>query len=573
MRTYALINRAEQTRSGRIYRTTLTLLLSMTAAVGFAARGGEAESYLRDALAAQADQVRAGEQRARREYVDRELRLFHETGNLTYLLESAQTFGAQEAVEGLSLLLASTNSDVRLVALDGLARHAGESQPVLPQILNRLEDPDGRVVLRATEAIAGIGPAASNAVPSLVQVLTSTSSSPAVREQAAGALGSIGPAAAGALTPLDQAVRDPDAGVALSALLAAGRIRGEPPLTCAELRAGGAALFAGHTAYRALEAARAPVCPAAESAVLLVRVLSNSPARPMRLEACRILGSLAVGSPEVVGTLLELLADPERRLASAAETALAGLPATNVALVPLLTEAAAGSDPASAEPAARMLARFGPSAGPAAETMLWTVRSFRGAAYYGRTLACLAVVRHAGTNAVSVRGELVALLPENSVIYSGLESHQAKLVRAALFLAIAAVGAEDEALPAVVDELANALPSPLLAAAARTAGALPEHPKQLVPLLGDLLARPGLDIALDLDELNDPFGHFTFSPRPNSTCVYLESIRALRQFGPAARPALTLLRRRAQDPARHSLFFPAYQHEAAELADALAKLP
>lgn len=547
------------------------MLLAATHAAHFTSPA-EQEAYLRRALEAQAGQIRAGEERARVDYVQQQLKLFRDTGNLAFLAECAQTFTATESLRELVPLLDHTNANARLVALDGLARQGAQVAPALPRFIARLADADARVQGRAAEALSGLGTNAAPAVPALVRTLTSETNRPAVQEAVASALGCIGLGAVAALPALDAATQDRDVGVARAAWLAAGRIRNEPPLNCAELRAGGSAVFTGTTGYRALAAVRVRRCPTAETADMLVRLLSVAPPA-LRIEACAILGELRMESPAVVMALLAAVTDPEPHVAASAATAMAQLPATNAALVPLLADATTAPTSRKAESSAKMLARFGPAAATTAPTMLDNVRRFHGSAHYERTLTCLAVVRASGTNTAAVRADLTALLPENSVVYAGLQSHEAKLVRAALLLALAEVGATSDALPTVVDELANATPSPLLAAAARAAGALPEQHQRLALMLRDLLARPGLDSALNLEELNDPFGHFFFRPGKNSTSIYLETIRALRRFGLGARPALAVLRQRAKDPPRDSPFFPPYQQEASELAEMLTKLP
>jgi hypothetical protein len=570
MKSYTARQRPRQSHRAAGAFVAFLTLLNTTRSAQFASPAEE-RAYLSRALADQAEQIREGEQRAQRLYHQRDLEMFRHTGNLAFLVAFAQTASADEAGTQLSPLLGHTNADVRLVALDGLACHRSALLNSLPGVIGRLDDADERIADRSAQVLGSLGPAAVTAVPALERVLAGTTHSAGLCEASATALGCVGPAARHALPTLDRTAHNPAAGVALAAMLAAGKIRAEPPLTCAELRRTGPAVFASANAYRAFQAARVPVCPTQETASLLVRFAPHAPPA-LRIEVCNVFGGLQVATPELLQVLLNYLADQEPRVQASAAAAMAQLPATNLTFIPLLAEAASGPDDFCAENSARLLARFGAAAGPAAPQMIQIVQRFHGSAHFRRTQACLAAIRVAGTNAAPVRDALVGMLPETAVIYSGLTSHEAKLVRASLLLALTEVGTTDAALPAVVDELANATPSALLAAAARAAGAFPDQPARLVPLLRDVLARPELDAALDLDQLNDPFTHVVISPT-NATSIYLESIRSLHRFGASARPALAVLRQRARDPARPAPFFPPYQQEAAEVASRLAKMP
>jgi HEAT repeat protein len=556
----------------RVFAGALALAFFCKQGAAWADSRPEQDAFTRQSLEAQAGQIRRGDEAAHREYVAQMLSLFGKTGNTAFLRECSANLSAREALAVLTPLLQHTNADVRFVALDGLLLHKREALPALTNLLACLSDPDERVIVEAADGVSQLGKVSVYAVPALQRILLTSAYSAATRRAAAGALGEIGPPAQMTLAALDAAAHDPHAGLALTALVAAGEIRRQPPLSCEELETGGPAIFLGAKAYRALEATRVPVCPPDESAGLMVHLLASHPPAPLRVEACRILGKLAPDSLEAVNVLFDQIEDPEPLVAQAAADAMDALPAKNPALIPVLIEGASQSNGLKAILCARFLARFGPDAASAAPAMLADIGHFRGPENFGRSLACLAAVRATGTNASGTRSNLSAWLTETAVIYTGLDQHHAKQMRAAVLLTLADVGPTADALPAVLDELANSSSLPLQAAAVRVAGLLQEQGRVCVPRLCELLNRVGLDAAVDLDNFDALTEEMQPVPGAHPTSVCLESIRALRRLGPAARPALAVVRQRAADPARPLPYFPPYQREAAELADALAKM-
>jgi hypothetical protein len=159
------------------------------------------------------------------------------------------------------------------------------------------------------------------------------------------------------------------------------------------------------------------------------------------------------------------------------------------------------------------------------------------------------------------------MLAEDSLIYQGRPSCLARAVRRYLLLTLADVGMPAEAIPTVLDELTNALEPATLAAAARAAGTVSRGQDQVVPFLKRALARRGLETGVRLETIESRSGPAT---EPN-TSPYLEIVRALARLGPAAKAALPELRERARDAVRQSPYFPAYQQEAARVAETLSQ--
>jgi HEAT repeat protein len=138
-----------------------------------------------------------------------------------------RTFGAEVAPRPQPLIQAPTFTPlpyfrewgVRQTATDSLARIG---LPALPELIVALKDPHADVRDRAAQALARIGPPASQAVPALVDALRDPDWR--VRRSAARALGQIGPAAEAAVPALIDVIRDPasDQGAPADAEVAPG---------------------------------------------------------------------------------------------------------------------------------------------------------------------------------------------------------------------------------------------------------------------------------------------------------------------------------------------------------------
>ncbi len=144
---------------------------------------------------------------------------------------------AEQAVPALKGKLDSQNMNVQAniaTALWEISRDAGLVVPILIKVLkhqiqeaNRGGEEPCMSWMDATGGFMRIGPAAKEAVPTLIEALTSRGGS--LRCNAATALGSIGPAAAAAVPALIEALDDPDCGLSTYADAALARIRISPP--------------------------------------------------------------------------------------------------------------------------------------------------------------------------------------------------------------------------------------------------------------------------------------------------------------------------------------------------------
>jgi HEAT repeat protein len=102
------------------------------------------------------------------------------------------------------------------------AKYVSANPERIQKLIRRLKHVDPVVRLHAGVALGDMGPAAVEAVPALLELLTGENVSD--RKLAALALGYIGPAARGALPALTQALRDADEGVRRMAAVARERI-------------------------------------------------------------------------------------------------------------------------------------------------------------------------------------------------------------------------------------------------------------------------------------------------------------------------------------------------------------
>jgi HEAT repeat protein len=166
-------------------------------------------------------------------------------------------------------------------------------------------------------------------------------------------------------------------------------------------------------------------------------------------------------------------------------------------------------------------------------------RAAKGEVALRETGICLDVLRAQGTNAASANTAVAALLPEQSPIYRNVEKHEVERFRGFLFATLAEIGVPKEAGPFIADALANADDRMAygFAGAARAAASLGSNAENLLPFLLRPLEKDTPQEFLDFDQFE---AHVATSGE-YTTCQ-IESLRALRRIGPAARSALPVVR-------------------------------
>lgn len=130
-----------------------------------------------------------------------------------------------KALTGLDLLLRLMDSEIHRVRQDGveLARRLGaKAAPATKRLIELLADrPEvqSSVALSASTCLGGIGPAAAEAIPSLVNLLEDTNAHITLRRNAAANLGKIDPDGARVLPALKRAIESKYASLTIGAAL------------------------------------------------------------------------------------------------------------------------------------------------------------------------------------------------------------------------------------------------------------------------------------------------------------------------------------------------------------------
>ena len=246
-----------------------------------------------------------------------------------------------------------------------------------------------------------------------------------------------------------------------------------------------------------------------------------------------------VSDPELVAAILHRTGDTDVFIAELAGNVFARLDSLAKSSLGAFTRSLTHTNSDVRIRAAEGIAKIGPDATTAVPQLahaLERVPEHRAppkeiAAYCG-------ALRPLGTNAASASRAVLALLPEESPIYRDLRKHEAYELRAWLLVTLAEIGVPMEALPFVLDGLANTedeMPQ-LFAAAARAAAALGPAAKDTVPFL----LRPLKGAVKDTFINFTSFGEHASRTRNYTTCQ-VEALRALARIGRPAEPAVPLI--------------------------------
>lgn len=213
----------------------------------------------------------------------------------------------------LDMAATDPDADARGAAISALAAIPpdGAALELYTKSLLAVQSAELKRVL--AEAIGTAGPAAKNAVPGLIILLSDPDEE--VRKNAAVALGQIGPAAAAAVEPLAELFADTD-NVAVNAARALGGI-GAPAMPAINAALAGADARARGWAGSALRfAARADMVPALE-------LLLTSTDSVVRADAAAGLARIGPQARAAISALIPLLDDADPQVALAACNALA----------------------------------------------------------------------------------------------------------------------------------------------------------------------------------------------------------------------------------------------------------
>lgn len=259
-------------------------------------------------------------------------------------------------------MLFDKNPDIRLHAADSLGRMGPAAEEAVPDLIQVISEGNGTLRVRAINALAGIGAAS---VPALTPVLNHQDS--ATRCAAADALGSIGAGATEAIPALVVLLSERNREVAQHAASALGFIgpAAVPALLQVAGRGDSYATEMAGTAFSHLKAD-------ADVVHELDRVLRNPGEAPgMRGFAAKALGNMREKAAEAIPDLVLSLHDENEEVRSAARWALGQI---GPAAVPSLQESLKSNDPRVRAGAASALGSMGPSAKDAAPALLQAMK-------------------------------------------------------------------------------------------------------------------------------------------------------------------------------------------------------
>lgn len=190
---------------------------------------------------------------------------------------------ARPAAPALAALLTDADLHVRTIAAQSLGEIHPDDDAIVASLASRLKTGDRELVIRP---LSGFGAAARDAIPDLIEILTSDSSSH-MRWEAARTLGKIGPAAKSAVSALIQATMDHDP------------------------------LLREHAAE-----ALGDIGPDAAEAVPALVVALEDPETKVRRDAVRSLGQIGPAAKSALPEVEKLLEDREPMVRDAAKTAI-----------------------------------------------------------------------------------------------------------------------------------------------------------------------------------------------------------------------------------------------------------
>ena len=247
--------------------------------------------------------------------------------------DSLSTASKLKYVEIMKTMLSDADSRNQVLAADALGRMGPAAEEAVPDLVQLLTVENEDVRSHASNALAGIGEVA---VPSLISALKQPE--PAMRTAATDVLGAIGPAAKEAIPALANLLGDQEQEVSRHAALALGRIgpAAVPELIEVARWRGRYATDMASTAFATLKADTATVRE-------LVKLMGNIKEDPaVRAFAAKALGNMPDKARGQMPELIRLLGDENNDVRSAARWALGQ---TGPKGIPALREALKNSDP------------------------------------------------------------------------------------------------------------------------------------------------------------------------------------------------------------------------------------
>lgn len=416
------------------------------------------------------------------------------------------------------------------LALSHMGRTAHTAVPLLTQTLSRLPGETSEVAWTLSRMM----PEAVIAVPALTRALEEGHTP----EKVAEALGLMGPAAKSALPTLQRILALPSPALAANSFAAIARIEGLPTLTLPEARTileqiEKRRLAETYAAFATIKLAG----PKATAAVpALTQIVANRKEPWLRRTAIDVLAVVGPnGNTEAQRLLIQAVRRTDPVIEMDADKAFQEFGFASAEVTPELSDLLAIDDSRIWQKVITLLNQAGPLLAPAVPNL---VRLLPPPAQRKRMAGSLADIVHLLARLGPQAQESVPALTDLLLDPDNDNNITPYYDRTTLLVAVMKIGITPRVLPAVRKMLASPHQTEV-AAAAHAVALLGTDARDTIPLL----LRPLQPDYKDSSMTWDFFYGYSYD-----TSARIESIRALAQFGPAAKEAVPLLQPFADAP-------------------------
>ncbi|MBA3685190.1 MAG: hypothetical protein H0W72_08120 [Planctomycetes bacterium] len=328
----------------------------------------------------------------------------------------------------------------------------------------------------------------------------------------------------------------------------------------------------GDSAFSALRHAAKELSPAALGDLLAPLIADASTPAAIKARALEAATERSLSSLAVLTAALACIGGSPYRLESAAKAYVSSFAPEGRPAAEVLAMAGAGEEPVRAVVAMYALTRFGAGGAFAVQRVTERLAKLSGPLHTDHIGAILHFLQSQGAAARSAAPIVAGLLREDSIAHRDVSKMMAEIVRAFAACTLAEIGAPAQAMPHLIDMVANGETTHAIAAASRAIPRLLERERAMA---APYLLRPLKDDFIDGAVNLSVFAHMVSSNPALNTSARIEAIRALVAInGDALRSARQLLERRAADNPEEMEFVQPlpvrYQNLA---ADALKAVP
>ncbi len=450
------------------------------------------------------------------------------------------------ASEGLPIftsLMLHESEGVRIEALIALGQYGPKAEPVVPKIIALLENPKTTVytVAEAQEALSKISPKNLKFANLLVNRIGQEPANGYLAKKTIRALETAGPIARDAIPHLRKYLASTKhTEIQYAAYKAIGRLQNHAKPGVAQLSKVKSAKDLlkndGFANFRTIQ--EADSVPQHVKSILH-QVCHEDSRRYIQCMAIETTNAIGSGKADHIKAIMDFLATAEGDdyLTELGAQGLDKLDIQDPQSFQVLATALSHKVAQVRYHAAKSLVKFGRNAAPAVATLVEQLEGVNRTTVNWHLGAYLDLARAIGPQASDATGAILKLLPETADYYKGRGRTWVPYIRSYLLITLADIGMPKEALPFVIDLLANADSRLGFTAAAIAAGALGPDAHQAVPIL--------IERGLKKDFGSAPitFESFllAFSPTNTYTFARIEAIRALGKIGPKAKAAIPIL--------------------------------